>query len=210
MELKKINPQLRESLISLGLSEPTEMQSECFTLLKSGADCLIASPEGTGKTTLLAMSIIQQLASPGEESPRALVFVRDREAVLTFIEDFEKINTRNGLRIFGTHEKTNLDEDKNLISLGIDVLVGTPVKLGELFGTAGFNINRLRIFAVDDAQLLMADRREPHIMRISQSIARVQRVIFTSVLTEKVEFFADKLLDQDAPLIDFTQDEDIV
>ena len=206
MELKKINQNLREALAATGLTEANELQAECFGVLKSGADCLIAAPAGSGKTTLLAMSIIQQLASAGEESPRALVFVRDREAVLSFMEDFEQINIRNGLRIFGTHEKTNLDEDKNLISLGIDVLVGTPVRLSEMFSTAGYNINRLRIMAVDDAHLQTADRREPLIMRISQSIARVQRVILTASVTEKVEFFAEKFLDEDAPIIDFNQE----
>ncbi len=206
MELKKINANLREALVANGLSEANEVQAECFAVLKSGGDCLIAAPDGSGKTTLLIMSIIQQLQSAGEESPRALVFVRDREAVLSFVEEFEKINTNNGLRIFGTHEKTNLDEDKNLISLGIDVLVGTPGKLSEMFGTAGYNINRLRIMAVDDAHLLMADRREPLIMRISQSVARVQRVIFTASITEKVEFFAEKFLDEDAPAINFTEE----
>ncbi len=205
MELKKINQNLRQTLVSVGLSEPNELQSECFALLKSGGDCLIAAPGGSGKTTLLIMSVIQQLQTAGEESPRALVFVRDREAVLAFVEAFDAINSNNGLRIFGTHEKTNLDEDKNLISLGIDVLVGTPVRLGEMFGTAGFNINRLRIMATDDTHLLMADRREPHIMRISQSTARAQRLIFTAAITEKVEFFAEKFLDEDAPIIDFTQ-----
>ena len=205
MELKKINPQLRQSLNELGLTQPNELQAECFGIIKGGGDCLVSAPEGSGKSTLIAMSVIQQLVSPGEESPRALIAVRDKDAVLAFVELFGALNTHNGLRIFGTHEKTNLDEDKNLISLGIDVLVGTPVKLGELFGTAGFNINRLRIFAVDDAHLLMADRREPMIMRISQSIARVQREVFTSKITERVEFFAEKFIDEDAPVLDFTE-----
>jgi superfamily II DNA/RNA helicase len=34
---------------------------------------------------------------------------------------------------------------------GIDVLIGTPNKLSEMFTTAGFNVNRLKMFILDDA-----------------------------------------------------------
>jgi hypothetical protein len=37
-----------------------------------------------------------------------------------------------------------MEYDKNYISSGIDVLIGTPNK--EMFTTAGFNVNRLKMF----------------------------------------------------------------
>jgi superfamily II DNA/RNA helicase len=37
-----------------------------------------------------------------------------------------------------------------IISGGVDVLIGTPNKLGEMFTTAGFNVNRLKMFIIDD------------------------------------------------------------
>jgi superfamily II DNA/RNA helicase len=39
-----------------------------------------------------------------------------------------------------------MEYDKNYISGGVDVLIGTPNKLGEMFTTAGFNVNRLKMF----------------------------------------------------------------
>ena len=53
MNLKKINPQLQQALIEHGLTEANEMQQETFSTIKSGADAVIQSPGGTGKTTTI-------------------------------------------------------------------------------------------------------------------------------------------------------------
>jgi superfamily II DNA/RNA helicase len=87
-----------------------------------------------------------------------------------------------------------MDYDKNYISTGIDVLIGTPNKLSDMFTTAGYNVNRLKMFILDDADPILKLRHETKIMRISNSIAKVQRIIFAEELTERIEILADKML----------------
>lgn len=41
------------------------------------------------------------------------------------------------------HEKTDMDGDKYEISCGIDVLIGTPKRLSDMFSSAGYNVNKL-------------------------------------------------------------------
>ena len=53
MKLKKINENLRKALIENGLEEARYIQEETFSLIKSGADCLIIAPKDTGKTTTI-------------------------------------------------------------------------------------------------------------------------------------------------------------
>ena len=87
-----------------------------------------------------------------------------------------------------------MDYDKNYISGGVDVLVGTPNKLSNMLSTAGYNVNRLKMFIIDDADPLLRLRHETKIMRISSSIAKTQRIIFASEMTERIESLADKML----------------
>jgi superfamily II DNA/RNA helicase len=194
MNLKKINEGLKESLIANGLVEANELQKETFSAIKSGADCLILSPAGSGKTTTIVLNVIQQLVKEGEQSPRALIVVEDKEQVLKMVALFEKLGNHTDLTVFGVHDKGDMDYDKNYISGGIDVLIGTPKKLSEMFSTAGFNVNRLKMFIVDDADPLLKLRHEPKIMHISNSITKVQRLIFATHLTERIESLADKML----------------
>lgn len=190
MQLKKINPSLQKALIENGLTEANELQIETFSPIKSGVDIVIQSPKGTGKTTALILNIIQKLKEPLEESPRALIMVEDKQQVLEFQELFEKLNKYNQLRVYITHDKSDIDEDKNQISVGIDVLIGTPNRLNEMFSGAGFNVNRLQVIAFDDFDVLLRNRYESVILRLLMSMEKGQRIFFCSQVTERVEAVA--------------------
>ncbi|MFC6876586.1 DEAD/DEAH box helicase [Flavobacterium myungsuense] len=194
MKLKKINSNLQKALIEIGLTEANDLQQETFSTLKSGADCIIISPKGSGKTTTIVINVIQQLVAEGEESPRALIIVEDKAKVLEMEMLFENIGSETNLRVYGVHDKGDMEYDKNYISTGIDVLIGTPNKLSEMFTTAGYNVNRLKIFILDDADPILKQRHETKIMRISNSIIKTQRIIFSEQLTERIEVLAEKML----------------
>lgn len=194
MKLKKINEKLQDALIENGLTEANILQMETFSTIKSGADCMIISPKGTGKSTTIVLNVIQQLAGHTEESPRALIIVEDKEKVLAMEALFEKYGKYTNLEVYGVHDKGDMDYDKNYISTGVDVLIGTPNKLSDMFTTAGYNVNRLKMLILDDADPILRLRNETKIMRISNSIAKTQRIIFAEILTERIEILADKFL----------------
>ncbi len=194
MKLKKINEALQNALIEKGLTEANQLQQETFSTIKSGADCLIVAPKGSGKSTVIVLNVIQQLVCEGEESPRALIIVEDKAKVLAMEELFEQLGSKTDLRVYGIHDKGDMEYDKNYISTGIDVLIGTPNRLGDMFTTAGYNINRLKMFILDDADPILKLRHETKIMRISNSIAKTQRIIFTEQYTDRVAILADKML----------------
>jgi ATP-dependent RNA helicase RhlE len=196
MKLKKINEGLKESLIENGLIEPNGMQVDTFSTLKSGGDCIIIAPPGSGKTTTIVINVIQQLVKEGEQSPRALIIVENKEKVLAMLALFEKFGKHTDLTVYGVHEKGDMEYDKNYISGGIDVLVGTPAKLNDMFSTAGFNVNRLKMFIIDDADAVLKLRHETKIMRISNSIARTQRVIFSETLSDRIDSLAEKMMEE--------------
>ncbi|MBJ2127055.1 DEAD/DEAH box helicase [Flavobacterium sp. IB48] len=205
MKLKKINEKLQDALIENGLTEANALQLETFSTIKSGADCVIISPKGSGKTTTIVLNVIQQLAGQTEESPRALIFVEDKAKVLEMVELFNKYGKYTDLEIYGVNEKGDMDYDKNYVSTGVDVLIGTPTKLNDMFSTAGYNVNRLKMFIVDDADPILKLRHDPKITRISNSITKVQRIIFSEALTERIEILADKIMVE--PYL-FDMDED--
>ena len=194
MKLKKINEKLQEGLIENGLTEANALQQETFSTIKSGADCLIISEKGSGKTTTIVLNVIQQLARETEESPRALIIVEDKAKVLEMEALFEKYGKYTDLQVFGVHDKGDMEYDKNYISTGVDVLIGTATKLNDMFTTAGFNVNRLKMFILDDADPILRLRNETKIMRISNSISKTQRIVFSDVLTERIEILVDKML----------------
>lgn len=212
MKLKKINETLKEALVENGLTEANDLQQETFSTIKSGVDCIIIAPDGMGKTTTIVINVIQRLIGSNEESPRALIFVEDKDKVLEMVALFEKYGKHSELEVYGIHDKGDTDYDKNYISTGIDVLIGTPNKLNDMFSSAGYNVNRLKMFIIDNADPMLKLRHETKIMRISGSIARTQRIIFADQLTERIEILAEKMMEEpevfDFEDVDYDEEED--
>jgi superfamily II DNA/RNA helicase len=194
MQLKKINAALQKALIENGLTEANDLQQNTFSSLKSGADAVIQSPSKTGKTTTIVLNVIQRLQKAEGESTRALIVVETRDKVVEMVDLFQKFGNYLDLRVIGVHEKGDIDYDKNQISLGMDVLIGTPTKINEMFASAGFNMNTIKLFVVDDTEVLFRNRMDAIIHRLSLSVEKTQRVFFCSTITERVEVLADKIM----------------
>ncbi|WP_396144630.1 DEAD/DEAH box helicase [Flavobacterium sp.] len=206
MQLKKINPNLQQALIENELIEANEMQQETFSTIKSGKDAVIQSPSRTGKTTTIVLNVIQRLEKTHDESTRALIIVENKERVLEMEELFLKYGNYTDLSIFGVHDKGDTDYDKNVISMGLDILIGTPNKINALFSSAGFNMNTIKMFIVDDADMLFRNRMDAIILRLSASVEKTQRIFFCSEITERVETLADKIMIE--PLFFEMEDEE--
>jgi ATP-dependent RNA helicase RhlE len=194
MQLKKIHPNLQKALIENDLIEANEMQHETFSTIKSGADAVIQSISGSGKTTTILLNVIQRMEKPVGESTRALVLVQNKEKVMAAVEQFKKLNHYNNLRVFGVHEKGDIDYDKNQISLGMDVLIGTPIRVNDMFSSAGFNMNTIKMLVVDDIEEMLRKREDTIIQRLSMSAEKTQRLFFCSQITERVEILADRIM----------------
>lgn len=194
MNLKKINLNLQKALVENGLTEANEMQQETFSTIKSGADAVIQSAGGTGKTTTIVLNVIQKLEKTFDESTRALILVETKEKVLEMEELFLKYGTYTDLSILGVHDKGDIDYDKNVVSMGLDILIGTPNKINAMFSSAGFNSNTIKLMIVDDADVLFRSRMDAIVLRLSNSIEKTQRLFFCSQITERVESLADKIM----------------
>ena len=175
MKLKKINPNLQKALIENQLTEANDIQQDTFSLIKSGADCIIIAPPKSGKTTTIVLNVIQRLEKEFQESPRALIIVSNKDKLIEMKQMFEKFGNYTDLRVYGVHDKGDTEFDKNHISLGLDVLIGTPNRLNDLFSTAGFDVNQLKMFIVEDTDELLRQRFDTKIARIGENI-KTQRI----------------------------------
>lgn len=194
MNLKKINPKLQQALIENGLTEAPNVIKEAFGTIKSGNDVVLIIEDKKEQKEAIAISVIQRLEKAFMLSPRALVIVEDKPEALLMETVFKELAKYTDLRIFMTHDKTDLDEDKNQISLGIDVLIGTPERLSFMFGNAGFDVNQLKMLVINDTDELLRLRHDTRLFRLSESIGKTQRLYISGQETERLEIFVDKTM----------------
>lgn len=194
MNLKKINPNLLQALQEKGYTEVSTVLQKAFGTIKSGNDVVLIIEDENDRSEAIAISVIQKLEKPILLSPRALVIVKDKDQALKMEALFKKLAKYTDLRIFMTHDKTDLDEDKNQISVGVDVLIGTPERLSYMFGSAGFDVNQLKMWVIDGIDELLRVRHDTKLYRLSESIGRTQRLYVSATETERLEIFVDKTM----------------
>lgn len=194
MNLKKINTKLQQALVENGLTEAPSVLGEAFGTIKSGNDVVLIIEDQKEREQTIAVSVIQRLEKAFMLSPRALIIVQDKEEALRMEAVVKTFAKYTGLRVFMTHDKTDLDEDKNQISLGIDILIGTPERLSFMFGNAGFDVNQLKIFVIAHIDEMLKKRQDTRLYRLSESIGKTQRLYVSDKETERLEIFVDKTM----------------
>ncbi len=206
---EKLDKQLLESLKDNGFTESTELQRVCIPKIKSGRDLLCLAGEQSGKSTAIVVSVLQRLKASLDDNPRAIIVVADALKAHALKDEFERLGQYTDLRVYTACEDERIDNQKDRIYMGSDVVIGTAKRLNEIYSLYALNLSVVKIYAIDDAELVIKSINYPQIDRLSESISKGQRVVFASHLTDWIERFADEFMDvQEIIEIEETEDDD--
>lgn len=171
----------------LGFSEPREIQEKTLARINGGQDIVGVGPEGIGKTTTYILSVIARLKFAFEEAPRALVLVPDKEKIAEVIEKFQLLGKNTGLRYLAAIPGVGIEPQMDALADGVDVVVGTPDRIRQLYLKLGLNVNKIAFFILDDAHLLIKNGYQLPIIELSRSMPKCQHLVFSEVRHEKLE-----------------------
>ena len=195
MSFKKLNAPLKETLAHLEMEQSTPFQKKILPRIKSGANVFGIAPEGAGKTTALIIGTIQQLKGEAfQDAPRALIFVKDREAALELEEKFKVFLKNTSLRIFSAFDEPNIEDQKIEIYYGVDIVISTPKKLKKLFKISGINLNELKVLAVEDADFLVKTSDYNDLIQIPEHVTKCQFLVFATSMDAKVGRLQDSFM----------------
>ena len=193
MNLKKLLPELVQGIVDEGYDvNPKPIQSESLPKIKSGADAFFIAPAESGKTTALAMGVIQQLKKAKGEAPRSLVLVKSKEDAFALEELFMKLGKHTNLRYFTVFDQGIIQYQKNMIYEGLDILIGTPKRINELMSLTGIPLSGVKLLVVDDAETFYPTRTHSVIYRLKEACPKAQFLIFANNWIENFELLADR------------------
>lgn len=197
MSFKKLNHVLKSTLQEMGLESANAFQKKALPKIKSGADLYMIAPKGSGKTTALIISVIQQLnAEAFEDSPRALIFVKNKEAALSLEERFRDFTSETDLRVYSAYDEQNIDDQKDAIYYGVDIVIATAQRLSKLFSMTGIHLGQLKMFIIEDAEFISRGGHLNHILRIPLSISKCQYLVFGETMEPKMERLQEQFMDR--------------
>lgn len=191
---EKLYKGLFEALTLNGIIEPKLIQQKMLARINGGADLIGIGPDGIGKSTLIVMSVINKLRSSFEDAPRAIILVGDVDKAVAMKEQFLLLAKHTDLRIREAHEGGKIDKQGEDIYMGADIVVGTPKRIFDLYLKQNLNPNELKMFVVDDAELMVKYAYQSQIDRLIQSLPKCQRLVFTNDFNTKVDTLVSKFL----------------
>lgn len=195
MKLKKLLPELVTGIIDAGFDkEPREIQTLVVPKIKSGTDMFVVAPEGSGKSTAAIIGVIQQLKKEFEKAPRAIIVVSTREKAFELDEQFELLAKHTSLRSLRVFDQGNIKYQKDMIYEGIDVLITTPKRLGELMNNSGVPLVKVKMLIVDDAETIFLSQNHTIIHRIADGIDKAQFIILSNTWNSKFNDLSERIM----------------
>lgn len=191
---EKLDIQLIESLQENGFTASTELEQVCIPKIKSGRDLLCVGAKGSGKTTTIVVSVLQRLKASLDDNPRAVIVVADKDRALAMKSEFDRLGEYTDLRVHTACEDEKINDQKDKIYMGSDVVIGTAKRLNQIYSLYALNLGVVKIFAIDDAELVIKSTNYPQIDRLSESLPKAQRLVFAQELTEWIERFAQEFM----------------
>ena len=197
---EKLNKNLYNTLLEIGFEEPKQIQEKLIARINGGADVIGVGPDGVGKTTTIAICIINKLKQAFEDAPRALIIMPTVGKVDEAEEQYKRLSANTDLRICIAHEagrinkQAGFDEQGEKIYAGCDIIIATPKRAFDLYLKQHININKLNFYVIDDVEGMLKNDFQGQIDRVVNSLPKCQHLVFTNNYNEKVEKLTARFL----------------
>jgi ATP-dependent RNA helicase RhlE len=183
-----LSNQLHYAIDDLGFVNPTPIQNESFSVVRSGKDIVGIAQTGTGKTFAYMLPILRDLKFLKTQYPRVLVLVPTRELVLQVVEEIEKLTKYINVRVLGVYGGANINTQKQAIAQGTDIIVATPGRLYDLALSNVLKLKTIQKLVIDEVDVMLDLGFRFQLMNIFDILpVRRQNVMFSATMTTDVE-----------------------
>jgi ATP-dependent RNA helicase RhlE len=178
---------------------PTPIQAQTIPQVLAGRDVIGIAQTGTGKTAAFALPMLDRLCgarqAPEPRSCRALVLSPTRELSAQIVESFETYGRYLAPSVALAIGGVPIKPQARALARGVDVLVATPGRLGDLLQMRAVRLDRVEIFVLDEADRMLDMGFIQDIRAIvSRLPQRRQNLFFSATMPQAISELAGALL----------------
>lgn len=177
-----------DTLKSMSIKEPTEIQRACIKPIMAGKDVIGGAKTGSGKTAAFAIPILQKL-SQDPYGVFALVLTPTRELAYQIAEQFRVLGKNIGVKecvvVGGMDMMTQALE----LQKRPHVIIATPGRLRDHIrsSSGAVNLSRCRFLVMDEADRMLSSTFVPELQVILPLLPKDrQTLLFTATMTESI------------------------
>ncbi len=199
-----LHSSLLETLAALGYTEPTAVQRAAIPAALTGADLLVSSQTGSGKTAAFILPALQRLiaGAPGAQpaasarsiGPRVLVLTPTRELALQVQKATHGYGAGQRLRTACLVGGVPYGLQLKQLSRPVDIVIATPGRLKDHLDRGRIDFARLEILVLDEAdRMLDMGFQEDIDAIVARAPAGRQTLLFSATLEGVVGRLAQRV-----------------
>jgi len=180
-----------------GYKHPTPIQAQAIPAVLSGRDVMGVAQTGTGKTASFTLPMLDILDGSRARArmPRSLILEPTRELALQVAENFVEygkyLKLNHALLIGGE----SLNDQKDALMKGVDVLIATPGRLIDLFERGGLMLTDTKLLVIDEADRMLDMGFIPDVERIVAMLPKSrQTLFFSATMAPEIRRLSDAFL----------------
>jgi superfamily II DNA/RNA helicase len=195
-----LDPSLLENLARLGYAEPTPVQKEAIPAVLTGADLLVSSQTGSGKTAAFILPGLQRLRGkdgPGNDKqggPRMLVLCPTRELAMQVQKATHGYCSGQRLVTACLVGGMPFGAQLKQVERRVDIVIATPGRLKDHLDRGSVALDRVELLVLDEADRMLDMGFQEEIDSIIQRTRKErQTLLFSATLAGVVGHLARRV-----------------
>lgn len=176
---------LLRGIYGYGFESPSSIQQKAIVPLISGRNLIAQAQSGSGKTGAFCIGALEKIDT-NINNVQVIILSHTKELARQTYNVFnnlgEFLNIKSTLVIGGL----NIEESKKEFKKGVHAIIGTPGRILHMLNDRCFNIKKMKLLIIDEADELLSTGFEDQLRNIIEILDNnVQIGLFSATLSEK-------------------------
>jgi len=180
-----LSENLLRGIYGYGFEKPSSIQQKAIIQLINGKDIIAQAQSGSGKTGAFCIGALEKIDT-NINNAQIMILSHTKELARQTYNVFnslgEFMNIKTSLLIGGI----NIEESKKELKKGVHAIIGTPGRILHMLSDKCFNINKMKLLIIDEADELLSTGFEEQLRSIIEILNnKIQIGLFSATLSEK-------------------------
>ncbi|PTL60379.1 DEAD/DEAH box helicase [Paraconexibacter algicola] len=185
-----ISETVARALDGAGITSPFPVQAAVIPDALAGADVLVQSPTGSGKTIAFGLPLVERIEATDRRAA-ALVLAPTRELATQIVDDLLPLAHARALSVAAVYGGVGIVAQAKRAAKA-HIIVATPGRLIDLLDRGDVDLRHVRIAVLDEADRMLDMGFKPAVDRILREVpSDRQMLFFSATLDGAPRAFAD-------------------
>ncbi|XP_062218602.1 ATP-dependent RNA helicase drs1-like [Phragmites australis] len=190
---------LLKGIYAYGLEKASAIHQRGIVPLCKGLDVILQALSGT--TVTLCCGVLQQL-DYGSEECQALVLVPTRDLAQETEKVIRALGKFLGVKAHACSGGTSIREDQQILSSGVQVIVGTPGRVLDMLQRRALCPDHIRTFVLDEADELLTGGFKDQTCNVIQLLPpKIQVGLLSATFSNEALEFSRRFMDKPVTII---------